>query len=73
MTVHPEADPTAKARTRFPKSECDMSENHRQGTNTQSPAISKYSGTQTDKRVMDAIPFAQRLSCTLPKHVPPPV
>jgi len=42
-----------------------MSENHRQGTNTQSPAISKYSGTQTDKRAMDAIPFVQRLSCTV--------
>ena len=42
-----------------------MSENHRQETNTQSPAISKYGGTQTDKRAMDTIPFAQRLSCTV--------
>jgi excisionase family DNA binding protein len=49
----------------FLKSECDMSENHRQESNTQSPAISKYGGTQTDKRAMDTIPFAQRLSCTV--------
>ncbi len=63
--VRPGADPTAKARTRCPQSECDMSENHRQETNAQSPAISKYGGTRTDKRAMDTIPFAQRLSCTV--------
>ena len=65
LTVRPEADPTAKARMRFLKSECDMSENHHQETNTQSPAISKCGGTQTEKRAMDTIPFAQRLSCTV--------
>ena len=42
-----------------------MSENHHQETNTQSPAISKYGATQTDKRAMDTIPFAHRLSCTV--------
>jgi excisionase family DNA binding protein len=42
-----------------------MSKNYRQETNTQSPAISKYCRAQTDKRAMDTIPFAQRLSCTV--------
>jgi excisionase family DNA binding protein len=37
-----------------------MSENQRQETNAQSPA-----STQADKRTIDTIPFAQRLSCTV--------
>jgi excisionase family DNA binding protein len=50
---------------RFLKNEYDMSQKHRQETNTQSPAISRCGGTQTDKRAMDTIPFAHRLSCTV--------
>lgn len=42
-----------------------MSETPRRQPNTQSPAISKYGGIQTNKRSMDTIPFAQRLSCTI--------
>jgi excisionase family DNA binding protein len=49
----------------FLKSECEMSESHRKETNTHSPAISKYGVAPTDKRAMDGIPFAQRLSCTV--------
>jgi len=49
----------------FFQSECRMSENHRQQINRQSPTISKYVGTAHDKRAIEIIPFAQRLSCTV--------
>jgi len=46
-------------------SEYDMSDNDHRQTNMQSPEISKYGGTQANRRAIDTVPFAQRLSCTI--------